>query len=131
MLQVLIKAAILTVIWRYLQPRLKWLIFSLAGILITLIAHSEYLSYVMLTNDYSGVPQSVWYKYCAIIIFVLVYFFGDIRERRKKRHELNRIPPLSKTSQSKNIDDGFDFLRQKDRLMTHGERLVEQINQSD
>ena len=125
MLQALLKVAVFAALVRFLNLRWRSLLAVAFGIAVALLAHAEYLSYVELTDDTTYLFKSYWYKWAVIMLVVLLYTLTvELRLRKPKMDTEEEFFPTPEKLTDNNQDDGFDFIRQKERLMTRGERLL-------
>ena len=132
MFQSLLRIAIVGAVIKTLKPRSRGLAISAIIIIATLVAHGEYLSYVELSQDDTYLAKSYWLKYTTIIIAVVLYFvFGEFYPKRQASVLSEYSASASAAdSSSRQVDDGFDFIREEERLLTRAEKLLSQA-QSD
>ena len=135
MLQSLLRIAIVGAVIKTLKPRSRGLAISAIIIIATLVAHGEYLSYVELSQDDTYLAKSYWFKYTAIIIAVVLYFV--LGECYPKRHadasSENSTSAFTSAavSSSQQGDDGFDFIREEEKLLTRAEKLLSQAKNDE
>ena len=128
MFQSLLRIAIVGAVIKTLKPRSRGLAISAIIIIATLVAHGEYLSYVELSQDDTYLAKSYWLKYTTIIIAVVLYFvFGEFYLKRQAGVLSEYSASASAAdSSSRQVDDGFDFIREEERLLTRAEKLLSQ-----
>ena len=128
MFQSLLRIAIVGAVIKTLKPRSRGLAISAIIIIATLVAHGEYLSYVELSQDDTYLAKSYWLKYTTIIIAVVLYFvFGEFYPKRQASVLSEYSASASAAdSSSRQVDDGFDFIREEERLLTRAEKLLSQ-----
>jgi prolipoprotein diacylglyceryltransferase len=125
MLKLFLKFTAIVWIAKTLKPRWKGLLFLFGSILAMLVAHNEYLSYVVITEDHAYLKASYWLKYTSVLLALLIYvMFQELPLRRSKAlTEAN--DNMLRNLDIKEVADGFDFLREKKQLKTHGEQLLD------
>ena len=133
MLQSLLRIAIVGAVIKTLKPRSRGLAISAIIIIATLVAHGEYLSYVELSQDDTYLAKSYWLKYTTIIIAVVLYFvFGEFYPKRQASVLSEYSASASAAdSSSRQVDDGFDFIREEERLLTRAEKLLSQAKSDE
>ena len=124
----LLKVSALLVAGRFIKPRLKGLLVLILFWLLVRFLHSEYLSYVELSENTDFLIHAALLKIGLYIGgFVLYVFLVErkilLRSKKdiEKQYELERKKgsPTGHTG-----DDGFDFLREKRKLKTPAEKLL-------
>jgi hypothetical protein len=133
MFQSLLRIAIVGVVVKALKPRSRGLAISAIIIIATLVAHGEYLSYVELSQDDTYLAKSYWFKYTAIIIAVVLYFvFGEFYPKRQAGVLSDCGASASAADSSpRQVDDGFDFIREEERLLTRAEKILSQAKNDE
>ncbi len=127
MLQSLLNIGVLVITGAFLKPRFKGLLILIGFWIVLWFLHSEYLNYV----DYSGntdfVLHSSILKVVLILLSSIIYGLSversiflqnnSYREFAYYKHK-GDIIPVDKT------DDGFNFLRNKEKLLDASEQLL-------
>ena len=133
MFQSLLRIAIVGVVVKALKPRSRGLAISAIIIIATLVAHGEYLSYVELSQDDTYLAKSYWFKYTAIIIAVVLYFvFGEFYPKRQAGVLSDCSASASAGNSSpRQVDYGFDFIREEERLLTRAEKILSQAKNDE
>ena len=133
MFQSLLRIAIVGAVIKTLKPRSRGLAISAIIIIATLVAHGEYLSYVELSQDDTYLAKSYWLKYTTIIIAVVLYFvFGEFYPKRQASVLSEYSASASAAdSSSRQVDDGFDFIREEERLLPRAEKLLSQAKSDE
>ena len=133
MFQSLLRIAIVGAVIKTLKPRSRGLAISAISIIATLVAHGEYLTYVELSQDDTYLAKSYWLKYTTIIIAVVLYFvFGEFYPKRQASVLSEYTASASAADSSpRQVDDGFDFIREEERLLTRAEKLLSQAKSDE
>ena len=125
MIQSLLKVAVFGALIQFLRPRFRGLLVCIGGIFLTFLIHAEYLSYVELTGDAAYLLTSYWVKWSASLLLVFVYtLIFELHYFKPKVDADDQFPPLPKKLTCDTQDDGYDFVRQKRKLVTRTERLL-------
>ena len=109
-----LKAGAFIAAGHFLKHRIKGLSLLAAFWLIVWLLHGEYTSYVELSGDTAYLVHASLIKIGLYVVALLVYLFaveGKVRRRSK--------------SKAASKDDGFDFLRDKKKLRSRAEQLLE------
>lgn len=116
------------IIW--LKPRYKTLLVAIGIIILISIAHSEYLSYAVHSDNMQYLQLSYVIKWVTIIVVLLCYLlfnkFKRIKLTTKKKTKTNKKSSqldLVKSNDNKQ-DDGFDFIRNKTSLESQSDKLL-------
>ena len=119
------KWAIFAATWRFLRPRLKSTITLAVALLLVTIAHSEYVEYVQLTQDRSWLIESYLIKWIFVIASICLYvaYNAGFLFRRESVSSAASRQDIQAGEQEKG-DDGFDFLRDKPRLSSEADRIL-------
>ena len=107
----ILKAGAVIQAWRWLRPRLIGLVVLILTILVVLVAHSEYLSYVARTEDTQYLLMSYLLKWGSLLLAILIYvIYAWVAKRNARARAANTSLPTEP------LGDGFDFLRNKRKL---------------
>jgi len=117
-----LKIGAVIVTGRLLQPRFKGLLALIAFWFIVRFLHAEYLSYVSLSGDTQHLILASLIKIALYLQAFLVYVFSV--ERRLLQRSASEIEARQLHSREAGTDDGFDFLRQKKKLVSPTEQLL-------
>lgn len=108
---------------RFLKPRFKGLVLLMAFWFLVSFLHSEYRDYVALSGDTAHLIGMALGKIALYVLGFAVYVLAV------ERKILNRTQKdIERTLEQENPthrDDGFDFLRQKKKLRSPAEQLLE------
>tara|TARA_Y100000590_G_scaffold437309_1_gene558815 strand:+ start:1997 stop:2347 length:351 start_codon:yes stop_codon:yes gene_type:complete len=103
-------------LYRWLKPIMKNTFILLVVILATIYSHNEYLKWSDLTNNKDFVGPSFIIKNILLVFAVSVYFI------------LIRIQSLKndvEIKQKKQLGDGFDKFREKKKLKTKAQQILD------
>tara|TARA_Y100001970_G_C14136685_1_gene804664 strand:- start:574 stop:936 length:363 start_codon:yes stop_codon:yes gene_type:complete len=120
MFKTIIKLLVATSVYRWAKPKFKSLVVLISVVLLTIYLHNEYLEWSDRTNNEKYIGLSYIIKNLLLFLSVGVYLL------------LLRIQHLKSTeeiTQEKQIGDGFDKFRNKDKLMTKSEQIFDKKNQ--
>ena len=125
MLNQLLKFTLFSSILLWLKPRWRGLLVLIVLVVLVHVLHSEYLGYVELSGDRSLLIWSYVFKWTVLFLGVFSYLFLSLSGLQSK-------PPRALGSQAKQgsvpkltaVDDGFDFLRHKQRLQNRAEKII-------
>ena len=120
MFKTIIKLLVATSVYRWAKPKFKSLVILISVVLLTLYLHNEYLDWSDRTNNEKYIGLSYIIKNLLLFLSIGVYLL------------LLRIQHLKSTeeiTQEKQIGDGFDKFRNKDKLMTKSEQIFDKKNQ--
>ena len=120
MFKTIIKLLVATSVYRWAKPKFKSLVVLISIVLLTIYLHNEYLEWSDRTNNEKYIGLSYIIKNLLLFLSVGVYLL------------LLRIQHLKSTeeiTQEKQIGDGFDKFRNKDKLMTKSEQIFDKKNQ--
>jgi hypothetical protein len=139
MLNQILRFTLVSGLLLWLKPRWRGLLALAAFVVMVHVIHGEYLGYVELSGNQSYLLWSYVLKWLALVIGVLVYFYFAFDAKGRL---LNRDARLDKefiasagdanvdADKTNDIDDGFNFLRQKKDLenradkVLHGEKQI-------
>ena len=133
------------VVW--MRRRWKWLGACVAAILAAVYLHAEFLDYVaalpassnqaVVASDY--IPLAFVLKLTIIVCSLLAYFLFEIRISRRRntnrrssrstevlssRTAVESISDGASAPDARKTDDGFDFLRRKQKLQGRAEKII-------
>ena len=120
MFKTIIKLLVATSVYRWAKPKFKSLVVLISIVLLTIYLHNEYLEWSDRTNNEKYIGLSYIIKNLLLFLSIGVYLL------------LLRIQHLKSTeeiTQEKQIGDGFDKFRNKDKLMTKSEQIFDKKNQ--
>lgn len=118
-----LKVGALIVTGRFLKPRWKGLLGLLVFWLAVSFLHGEYRSYVELSGNTDYVITAALTKIGLYILGFLVYIITV--ERKILRRTAREIEAKQLRERPAGQDDGFDFLRQKNKLRGSADQLLE------
>ena len=110
-------------ILRWLKPRWVRLAFLVISLVLISYSHSEYIRYVEITADPTSLAFSYQLKY-ALIVIVLVSFVISLKFMPSKNISKLDSKKLTSRKKSVNMDDGFDFLRDKKELDSRSDKIL-------
>ena len=108
---------------RWLKPRWLRLAFLLISLVLISYSHSEYIRYVEITADPTSLAFSYQLKY-ALTVIVLVSFLISLKFMPSKNISKSDSKKLTSRKESVNMDDGFDFLRDKKELDSRSDKIL-------
>jgi len=108
---------------RWLKPRWIRLAFLVISLVLISYSHSEYLRYVEITADPTSLAFSYQLKY-ALTVIVLVSFLISLKFMSSKNLSKSDRKKLTTRKKSVNMDDGFDFLRDKKELDSRSDKIL-------
>jgi hypothetical protein len=131
MLNNLLKIGAMIVAGRWLKERWKGLLVLIAFWFLVTLLHSEYIQYVELSEDTSFLWQSSLIKVGLYIAGFLLYIFfverklflASVPPKPKSRPSNTSKDPVIKRTLEEG-DDGFDFLRDKPKLESESDKLL-------
>ena len=115
MFKTIIKLLVATSVYRWAKPKFRSLVILISVVLLTLYLHNEYLDWSDRTNNEKYIGLSYIIKNLLLFLSIGVYLL------------LLRIQHLKSTEeivQEKQIGDGFDKFRNKDKLISKSERIL-------
>lgn len=126
MLNQLLKFTLISSVLLWLKPRWRSLLVLCVVVVAVHIFHGEYLNYAELSGNQSFLVWSYIIKWGVLIVSVLLYMAytvarqndpktGARRVRNKKNGKVDLVPAP---------DDGFDFLRKKNKLQSRAEKII-------
>lgn len=126
MINQILKAGLFLKVAFWIRPRLKALLISVGVIVLTWVAHGEYLSYVDRSENKEFLEVSYFIKWIITIFTCLGYGFLT-RESDKANGQVK--PNSTKTTNHikqapTEGDDGFDFLRGKAKLDSKADKIL-------
>lgn len=110
-------------ILRWLKPRWVRLAFLVISLVLISYSHSEYIRYVEITADPTSLAFSYQLKY-ALIVIVLVSFLISLKFMPSTNISKSDSKKLTSRKKSVNMDDGFDFLRDKKELDSRSDKIL-------
>ena len=119
MFKTIIKLLVATSVYRWAKPKFKSLVVLISVVLLTIYLHNEYLEWSDRTNNEKYIGLSYIIKNLLLFLSIGVYLL------------LLRIQHLKSTeeiTQEKQIGDGFDKFRNKDKLISKSERILNKNN---
>ena len=108
---------------RWLKPRWVRLAFLVISLVLISYSHSEYIRYVEITADPTSLAFSYQLKY-SLIVIVLVSFSISLKFMPSKNISKSDSKKLTSRKESVNMDDGFDFLRDKKELDSRSDKIL-------
>ena len=108
---------------RWLKPRWVRLAFLVISLVLISYSHSEYIRYVEITADPTSLAFSYQLKY-ALTVIVLVSFLISLRFMPSKNTSKSESQKLTFRTKSVDMDDGFDFLRDKKELDSRSDKIL-------
>jgi hypothetical protein len=123
----ILKITLFATIWFWLKPRWRSLLAFTLFVLLVHFLHREYLGYVEISGDQVFLVWSYLLKWVLLLSGLVTYLiFGGIgiKGSSTKRSHGDQVETATESSNS-NEDDGFDFLREKTRLQSQAEKLIE------
>jgi len=134
MINQLLKLGALIATGRFLKPRLKGLLILLVVWVTLWFLHSEYVSYVELSDDRRWVLQASILKLVLYVFSVACYVLlverplwpkvVAVTEPSHKQAPSQPAKPGNVNPGETQTDDGFDFLRRKRKLKGSTEKLL-------
>ena len=119
MFKTIIKLLVATSVYRWAKPKFKSLVILISVVLLTLYLHNEYLDWSDRTNNEKYIGLSYIIKNLLLFLSIGFYIL------------LLRIQNLKSTEeivQEKQIGDGFDKFRNKDKLKSKRDRILDSKN---
>ena len=132
MLNLLFKSAAMIMLGIWLKPRWKGILFVFFAIISIWLAQSEYISYLVLIDDFTYAGWSYLAKWLSILITLMVYYFMIEVSIREGAETENPTPSKSESRDEEIMkdqikeNDGFDFLREKKNLKSRSERILDE-----
>ena len=125
-------------IWRWFKNRWRSTLALAVFLALTASIHDEYIEYVELTNEASFLLASYFIKWVGIIIGVSLYVLLSILRGTSmkpnailnQKHKASDATVKSSSSLD-DEDDGFNFLREKDRLESRAEKLINGVSKDE
>lgn len=126
MLTQFLKVGFLIATGRFLKPRFKGLLWVIGIWLVLRFVHAEFVSYVALSGNTRYVLHASLAKLLLYAITLGIYVWKVERPLWPKRVAVIDTPTANSpmTALPKG-DDGFDFLRTKEKLRTRAEQLLD------
>jgi hypothetical protein len=121
MLNQLIKAGVFLRLFIWLKPRLKSLLITIAIVAITWLMHGEFLSYAQHSGNAGFLGVSFIIKW--IITIMTVFGYLIYQTKQVKREEFS-IESKNKQHDTRSGNDGFDFLRKKEKLESRADKII-------
>jgi hypothetical protein len=123
-----LKVGFLIASGRFLKPRFKGLLWILGIWLVLRFVHAEFVSYVALSGDTRYVLHATLLKTLLYALTLGIYVWKVERPLWPKATVLPITPGIATNSPlpaPPKADDGFDFLRDKEKLRTRTEQLLD------
>lgn len=117
-------------IWRWFKSRWRSTLALVIFLALTAVIHDEYIEYVELTNEAAFLFASYLIKWIGIVIGVSLYVLlsvlqGTSMQTKENLNQKRKSPDATLASSSlDDEDDGFNFLREKGRLESRAEKLI-------
>ena len=108
---------------RWLKPRWVRLAFLVISLVLISYSHSEYIRYVEITADPTSLAFSYQLKY-ALTVIVLVSFLISLKFMPSKNISKSDSKKLTFRTRLVDMDDGFDFLRNKKELDSRSDKIL-------
>jgi hypothetical protein len=126
MLNQLLKFTLISSLLLWLKPRWRGLLALSALVIAAHTFHGEYLDYAERSGDQSFLVWSYVIKWIVLTVGVLVYMAYMIAGRNTRAQSVDerRIKKKVKVNTIPQVDDGFDFLRQKKHLQNRADKIV-------
>lgn len=133
MLNQLLKFTLVTTVWFWLKPRWRGLLALSLFVVLVNVLHNEYLDYVQISGDQMFLVWSYVVKWALLTLSFLAYFlFGAVGVKIKAPAETKTAPKsLDVTTNNRNKNDGFDFLRNKKHLQSRADKIIERADRND
>ncbi len=123
-----LKVGFLIASGRFLKPRWKGLLWIIAIWLVLRFIHAEFVSYVALSGDTRYVLHASLLKMLLYALTLGIYVWRVERPLWPKSTSLPIAPTAIYSPTVVSLpksDDGFDFLRDKEKLRTRAEQLLD------
>lgn len=123
-----LKVGFLIATGRFLKPRLKGLLWIIGIWLVLRFIHAEFVSYVALSGDTRYVLRASLLKMFLYALTLGIYVWKVERPLWPKPAVIPVSPVASANLPMVVLpkgDDGFDFLRGKEKLRTKAEQLLD------
>ena len=123
-----LKVGALIATGRFLKPRLKGLLWVSAIWLVLHFMHAEFVSYVELSDDTRYVLHASLLKLLLYALTIGIYVLKVERPLWPKSTPLTKVAAIPANTSIVELprgDDGFDFLREKEKLRTRAEQLLD------
>ena len=114
MFKTIIKLLVATSVYRWAKPKFKSLVILVCVVLLTLYLHNEYLDWSDRTNNEKYIGLSYIIK--NLLLFLSIGFYVLLLR-------IQHLKSIEKTIEKKQIGDGFDKFRNKDKLRTKSEQI--------
>lgn len=126
LLRTVLRAASAWFIWRWLEPRWKSTLALVIGWLTVVLIHNEYVEYVQITDRTDLLWLSYFLKWITILTGILLWvWFSLLATQPRRVAEITKTRGRDTERQTPTTgDDGFDFLRQKPKLESRGDKLL-------
>jgi len=126
MIRSILKTTVLLSTYFWLKPRWKGLAIVIVSIALTGIIHTEYLHYVKITGNEDSLMTSYILKWLVYLLSPLLYILVAILRPRPVAVAMPRdnTTGRKKTVEKQDVEDGFDFLRQKTHLNNQADLLL-------
>ena len=107
---------------------IKGIVITAAVILLTMYFHSEYLGWAEISGNISFISTSYILKNLIILISLLFFYFYI---RKPKKITTSRVKGEDKIYTSYTGDAYFDKFRNKEKLKTKAEQILEKDDKDD
>ena len=116
MFKTIIKFLVATSVYRWAKPKFKSLVILISVVLLTLYFHNEYLDWSDRTNNEKYIGLSYIIKNL-LLFFAIGFYILLLRIQHLKSTE--------EIIEEKQIGDGFDKFRNKDKLKTKSQQILD------
>jgi len=103
---------------------IKGILITLAVVLLTIYFHNEYLSWSEISGNSEFISQSYVIKNL-IILFSIISLYLYLKKSKIKKKVYPKIPGEEKIYNRKSDEDYFDKFRNKDKLKTKAEQILD------
>ena len=122
MLNQLIKIGVFVTLGLWLKHRIRGLAYLIGVLVVTWIAHNEYLSYTRQSGNVDFLELSYAVKWSVFLVSVVIYWFAV--ERRIRRNPDDARNTILHPQNGPDQGDGFDFLRRKKTLESEADKAL-------
>ncbi|MFT4517922.1 MAG: hypothetical protein ACI9JM_000299 [Halioglobus sp.] len=128
MLNQLLKFTLVSSVLLWLRPRWRGLLSLSVFVILVHIFHGEYLDYVALSDDQSLLVWSFVIKWFALLGSIIAYFVFAVAGFKFGASGGDHSSAQGDGTKSQvsggSAGDGFDFLRQKEKLQSRSEKVL-------
>lgn len=118
-----LKIGALIALGRFLKPRVKGLLVLVVFWFIISFLHDEYESYVELSGNTDFLVTAALAKIALYLVGFAIYVL--VVERKILKRTATQIQAQQIQERPSGEDDGFDFLREKKKLSTQADKLLD------